>query len=139
MSVALLPRPRLTALGLGLLLLSTGCVHARARPAAPAAEEEEGLAGYYAPQFEGRQTASGALFHHEALTCAHRTLPFGTVVEVERVDDGRSVRVTVTDRGPFVHARIVDLTLRAARELGLVKQGLARVRLRVVGQASGAR
>lgn len=133
---AFLPRTVLRAMGLGLLLCA-GCAHGGHRPAPGG--EEEGLAGYYAPQFEGRKTASGALFHHEALTCAHRTLPFGTVIEVARVDDGRSVRVTVTDRGPFVRARIVDLTLRAARELGLVKQGLARVRLRVVRPASGAR
>lgn len=122
---------------MALLLALAGCAHGALRPAEGA--EEEGLAGYYAPQFEGRRTASGATFHHEALTCAHRTLPFGTVVEVTRVDDGRTVRVTVTDRGPFVRARVIDLTLRAARAIGLVKEGLCRVRLRVVQRGGRAR
>lgn len=115
---------------LAVLALS-GCVHR----APTVGYEEEGLAGDYGPGFEGKRTASGAIFHAEGMTCAHRTLPFGSVVEVERTDVPRRVRVTVTDRGPYVSGRIVDLTVRAARELGILTKGVAPVRLRVVRAA----
>ena len=122
-------RARIAAVLLAAVL--AGCVHR----APGVGYEEEGIAGYYGPGFEGRRTASGAIFHAEAMTCAHRSLPFGTVVEVERTDAPRRVRVTVTDRGPFVSGRIVDLTVRAARELGILGMGVARVRLRVIRAA----
>lgn len=111
-----------------LALALAACAHR----APGAGYEEEGLAGYYGPGFEGKRTASGAIFHAEAMTCAHRSLPFGTVIEVERTDAPGRVRVTVTDRGPYVSGRIVDLSVRAARELGILRKGLAPVRLRVV-------
>ena len=121
--------PLFRAAALALLLSAAGCATHRA-PAANS--EEEGLAGYYGPGFEGRRTASGAVFHAEGLTCAHRTLPFGTELEVQRTDADRRVRVVVTDRGPYVSGRIIDLSLGAARKLGLVQRGVAPVRLRVL-------
>ncbi|MBS2032037.1 MAG: septal ring lytic transglycosylase RlpA family protein [Deltaproteobacteria bacterium] len=108
--------------------MASGCAH---RPAT-AGYAEEGIAGYYGKDFDGRRTASGAIFHAEAKTCAHRTLPFGAIVEVTRLDNGRSVVVTVTDRGPFVSGRIIDLSLGAARQIGLVQAGLTRVRIAVL-------
>ena len=114
----------LIALGLAL----SGCAH---RPVT-AGYSEEGIAGYYGKGFDGRRTASGTTFHAEGKTCAHRTLPFGTLVLVTRLDDGRGVTVTVTDRGPFVSGRIIDLSLGAARQIGLLQAGLTRVRLEVL-------
>jgi len=122
-------RARLAAVTLAAVFV--GCVHRAPGPG----YEQEGLAGYYGPGFEGKRTASGATFHAEGMTCAHRTLPFGTVVEVERTDAPRRVRVTVTDRGPYVSRRIVDLSVRAARELGIMRMGVAPVRLRVIRSA----
>jgi len=101
----------------------------------PAAREEvqEGYATWYGGAFAGRRTASGEPFNPMQLTAAHRTLPFGTWVEVTRVDTGATVRVRITDRGPFGHAdRIIDLSRGAAERIDLVKKGVARVELRVV-------
>ncbi len=78
-----------------------------------------GEACYYAEFFEGRKTASGARFRQEGLTAAHRTLPFGTVVEVRSRATGKSVRVTINDRGPFGGSFVIDLTRAAARAIGV--------------------
>jgi rare lipoprotein A len=88
-----------------------------------------GLASFYARMHTGHRTASGAAYDPAALTCAHRTAPFGARLRVTDVESGRQVVVTVNDRGPFVRGRIVDLSLAAARELGMVKRGVARVRV----------
>ncbi|HET9951468.1 MAG TPA: septal ring lytic transglycosylase RlpA family protein [Candidatus Eisenbacteria bacterium] len=93
---------------------------------------EIGMASYYAQEFHGRETASGKTYRSDGLTAAHRTLPFGTKVRVTNLQNGRSVVVTVTDRGPYKRERIVDLSKRAAKELDIVRQGVARVRLDVV-------
>jgi rare lipoprotein A len=96
-----------------------------------------GVASYYADSLSGRPTASGEPYDPKALTAAHRTLPFGTLVEVSR-DDGRSVVVRVNDRGPFgKKKRLIDLSRRAAEELGMVKAGVVNVTVRVVGRAPG--
>ena len=78
----------------------------------------------YGASFAGRKTASGEVFDPEALTMAHRTLPFGTRVRVTNVENGRSVEVVVNDRGPFVAGRIADLSHAAARRLGMVADGV---------------
>lgn len=87
------------------------------------------MASFYGESFRGRPTASGESFDPGALTAAHRTLPFGTCLRVESAVNGRSVRVRVTDRGPYAKGRIIDLSEAAARVLDLVRQGVARVRL----------
>ena len=98
-----------------------------------AGEVQVGFATWYGARFAGRRTASGEPFDPLAMTAAHRTLPFGTWVEVTRMDTGASVRVRITDRGPFGHEdRIIDLSRAAAERLDLVKAGVARVQLRVV-------
>jgi rare lipoprotein A len=86
---------------------------------------QTGLLSYYADAFHGRPTASGEPFDKEALTAAHRTLPFQTRVRVTNLENGRSVIVRINDRGPFVAERIVDVSPAAARELGIVERGLA--------------
>lgn len=86
-----------------------------------------GIASFYGPGFHGRRTASGEIFNQNALTAAHRTLPFGTRVEVTNKDNGKSVIVTINDRGPFKRNRVIDLSKRAAEEIGMIQSGLANV------------
>ena len=88
---------------------------------------QTGKASYYAKKFTGRRTASGERLHHDSLTCAHRTYPFGTLLKVTNPANGKHVIVRVTDRGPYVKGRIIDLSVRAARELGIIAQGIAPV------------
>ena len=88
---------------------------------------QTGKASFYAKKFSGRKTASGERLHHDSLTCAHRTYPFGTQLKVTNPANGKTVIVRVTDRGPYVKGRIIDLSVRAARELGIISQGIAPV------------
>ena len=91
------------------------------------AQMERGTASYYAKSWTGRKTANGERLHHDSLTCAHKTYPFGTLLKVTNPSNGLSVIVKVTDRGPYVKGRIVDLSVRAAKELGIISQGIAPV------------
>jgi peptidoglycan lytic transglycosylase len=121
----------------GLVLLAGACAHPGARPSAggdlrpapPAQGAELGLASYYARSLQGRRTASGGRYDAHAMTCAHRWHAFGTLLRVTDVESGRSVRVRVTDRGPFAPGRVVDLSWAAARVLGILERGVARVRV----------
>ena len=88
---------------------------------------QQGKASYYAKKFSGRKTASGERLNPDSLTCAHRYYPFGTKLRVYNPANGNSVIVRVIDRGPFVHGRIIDLSWRAAKELGIIAQGVAMV------------
>lgn len=90
-----------------------------------------GIASYY---WQGQMTASGARFNPNAMTAAHRTLPFGTRVLVTNHSNGRSVTVTINDRGPFIKGRIIDLSKAAAGAIGMQGQGLARVSVSVLGR-----
>lgn len=91
-----------------------------------------GFASWYGPGFHGNQTADGERFDMNALTAAHRTLPFNSYVRVTDLATGRSVIVRINDRGPYEAHRIIDLSARAARELGITDDGTARVRIDVV-------
>ncbi|MFN8615200.1 MAG: septal ring lytic transglycosylase RlpA family protein, partial [Vampirovibrionales bacterium] len=82
--------------------------------------------------FHGRRTSSGQRFDMHRFTAAHRTLPFGTLLKVTNLRNGRSVLVTVNDRGPWGHGRIIDLSKAAAREIGLVSMGVAKVSLAIM-------
>lgn len=88
---------------------------------------QSGKASFYARKFFGRKTASGERLHPDSLTCAHRSYPFGTKLRVYNPANGRSVVVKVTDRGPFVRGRIIDLSWRAAKELDIISSGVAMV------------
>lgn len=92
----------------------------------------EGVASYYADDFNGRKTASGEPYDMNDLTAAHRTLPFGTKVKVTNLDTGRSVVVRINDRGPFKDDRVIDLSLGAAKQLGLIALGTGRVILQIL-------
>ena len=94
-----------------------------------------GIASWYGERHHGRRTANGETYDMHMLTAAHRTLPFGTVVEVTNLKTGATVEVRINDRGPHVGDRIIDLSLAAARRIGLVADGLGPVRLRVIGRA----
>ncbi|HQT76898.1 MAG: hypothetical protein B7Z80_18480 [Rhodospirillales bacterium 20-64-7] len=106
--------------------------HTRVRPTARDSSspwlQQTGVASYYGPAHQGRPTASGRRFDQQELTAAHPWLPFGTRVKVTRADTGKSVIVVITDRLPS-NTRIVDLSLAAARELGMIRRGLAEVTL----------
>ena len=91
------------------------------------AQASHGKASYYAKHFNGRRTASGERLHPDSMTCAHRNYPFGTRLKVTNVKTGKSIVVRVNDRGPFVKGRIIDLSYIAAKELGIISQGIATV------------
>jgi len=115
-----------------LLLVLASCVH---RPVpVPTGTASIGPASYYGSHLHGRLTANGTRYDERAFTCAHRTLPFGTRLRVTAVDTGASTVVVVTDRGPFVAGRIIDLSRAAARALGILEQGVARVRIEILPQ-----
>jgi rare lipoprotein A len=140
------------AIGLSAVVVCAGvsisCAHSEALPprepagetaagtaeTPPRAEVQVGYATWYGAALAGHRTASGERFDPSRMTAAHRTLPLGTWVEVTRVETGRRIRVRINDRGPFGHAeRIIDLSRAAAKELGTLRTGVARVEVRVVG------
>lgn len=95
---------------------------------------QEGKASFYADRFEGRVTASGERYTHQKATCAHLSLPFGSLVRVTNIANGSSIVVRVNDRGPFVANRIIDLSQSAAEKLGFLGQGLADVRVELLDE-----
>jgi len=94
--------------------------------------ELEGLASYYAEEFNGRLTANGETFDMNALTAAHRSFPFGTLLRITNVENGKSVVVRVNDRGPFVEGRIIDLSLGAAKAVDMIQHGTALVKIDIL-------
>lgn len=89
----------------------------------------EGNASYYAHRFHGRLTANGERFNMHELTAAHKSLPFGSMVRVTNLANGKKVLVRINDRGPYIKGRIIDLSLEAAKEIGLLKKGVTNVRI----------
>lgn len=92
-----------------------------------ASSKHIGVASYYGAELHGHRTASGARFNRHAMTAAHRTLPFGTQLRVTNLSNGKSVVVRVNDRGPFVRRRVLDVSEAAARQLGFVARGTAKI------------
>jgi rare lipoprotein A len=107
-------------------------------PAAAQADPEDegwtktGRASWYGPSFAWRPTASGQPFDPDGMTAAHRTLPLGSRVRVTNLHNGRSVLVTINDRGPYRHRREIDLSYGAARAIGMVRQGIAQVLIELI-------
>jgi rare lipoprotein A len=134
------------------MVLLSACGHKKVQVQAPQASpqaagisssipssELEGLASYYAEPYHGRKTASGEVFDtYQALTAAHRTLPFNTMVRVTNKTNGREVDVRINDRGPFIDGRVVDLSLRAAREIDMERAGIAPVKLTILNLVEAA-
>ena len=102
------------------------------KPSENVVQTETGLAAYYHASFHGRRTASGESFDHNALTAAHKTLPFGTLLRVINLTNNRRVVVRVNDRGPRQKNRVIDLTRRAARELGFLARGMTSVKIEIL-------
>jgi rare lipoprotein A len=124
---------------IGLALFASACATSRQETVTAKPERtqgpgrqpawQEGLASYYHDSLHGRLTANGQRYDREAATCAHRTYKFGTQLHVQSVETGKTVQCRVNDRGPFVKGRIVDLSRRLARDLGMLDKGVARVRI----------
>lgn len=136
---SILRQPTLTAVIVCLLfasLLYAGCASSTrftAKPGSRAAKTTmEGYASYYADEFHGRKTANGETFDMHALTAAHRTLPFNTRVRVTNTSNGKSVVVRINDRGPFKDDRIIDLSLGAAKQIGMIGPGTIWVELEIL-------
>ena len=134
------------AILVAVLTVVTGCgrrtaARVPAPPSAPAriGATETGVASWYGAPYDGRLAASGEIYDMEQLTAAHRSLPFGTWVKVADLDNGRSVNVRITDRGPFVDGRVIDLSHAAARRIDMLGTGTARVRLEVIAPPKDAR
>ncbi len=92
----------------------------------------EGEASYYGPKFHGRLTANGETYDQNGISCAHKTLPFNTILRVTLLSNGNSIDVRVNDRGPYKKGRIIDLSLGAAKRIGMVEQGTGRVRAQII-------
>lgn len=134
-------RATLVAAAIAAALLMTGC-HKKAKPRVAAAPRatiaprigatETGIASWYGYPYHGRRAANGEIYDMEKMTAAHRTLPFDTWVEVRNLSNEKAVKVRITDRGPFIDGRIVDLSKAAARAIELLGPGIAQVLLTVV-------
>jgi len=133
------------------LLVCFGCARQEVRPPGsykvygqvyrplkrvPSGYVETGIASWYGPKFHAKKTASGEIYNMYAYTAAHRILPFQTRVLVTNLENGRQVTVRINDRGPFVKNRIIDLSYQAAKAIGMLGKGTARVRLEVLGSSN---
>lgn len=112
-----------------LLALVAGCARQPRRTGGSAAVEGTGMASWYGGKFHGRLTANGERYNKEAMTAAHRRLKFGTCVRVRNLGNGREVQVRINDRGPYAKGRLIDVSEAAARKLGFIEQGVAKVQL----------
>lgn len=117
-----------------LICLASSCTFGHASTASPTTHtgKQVGIASYYSDKFHGRRTANGEHYDRNALTAVHPRLPFGTILRVTNLSNRRSVEVRVNDRNHSRNGRLIDLSRRAALELGFVRSGLAKVQLEVV-------
>jgi rare lipoprotein A len=129
-------RRRIALLGL-LVVLVYGCASTSAPEPIP--DILRGVASWYGEEFAGRTTANGEIFDPSLLTAAHRTLPFGTVLDIVNPKTSQSVRVRVNDRGPYIGNRVIDLSYAAAQRIGLIEPGIGEVEIKVVRIGSGDR
>jgi len=119
--------------------IAYGCATTTQAPSLPAPEAMHGEASWYGQEFAGRTTANGEIFDPLLMTAAHRSLPFGTIVDVKNPATGQTVRVRINDRGPYVGNRLIDLTYAAAQQIGLVEPGHGEVDLTIVKVGRGDR
>ncbi len=122
-------------IGAGIGLLAGGCSWVpKGEPQFDVGIKDRGIASWYGGQFHGKQAANGRIYDMEGLTAAHRTMPLGSIIRVLNLENGRYVFVQVTDRGPYVNGRILDLSHAAAVRLGMERGGLAHVQIEIVGE-----
>jgi rare lipoprotein A len=121
-------------------IASTGCAARGTRSSYVSAQHHnapsDGQASYYADRYHGRTTASGETFDVDALTAAHKSLAFGTVVRVTNLNNGKSVTVRINDRGPYVDGRVIDLSPAAARKIDMIHDGVVPVKLHVLREGT---
>jgi rare lipoprotein A len=122
-----------------VVVLAYGCATSAPAPAPAVPATLHGVASWYGEEFAGRTTANGEIFDPRSLTAAHRTLPFGTVLDIVNPKTAQSVRVRVNDRGPYIGNRIIDLSYAAAQQIGLIEPGIGEVDIKVVRIGSGER
>jgi rare lipoprotein A len=121
-----------------LVVLAYGC--ATTQPPEPKPSETlQGIASWYGEEFAGRTTANGEIFDPSLLTAAHRTFPFGTILDIKNEKTSQTVRVRVNDRGPYIGNRMIDLSYAAAQQIGLIEPGIGTVVVTVVKVGSGER
>lgn len=130
-------KPRILILA-ALAVIIYGCA-STAPPPPPQAEQLRGVASWYGEEFAGRTTANGEIFDPLLLTAAHRTLPFGTVLDIFNPKTSQSVRVRVNDRGPYIGNRLIDLSYAAAQQIGLIEPGIGEVEIKIVHLGNGER
>ena len=128
-------RPRANALFVSFLLL-TGLFDAL--PAEGPGASESGIASWYGYPYHGRHAANGEIYDMEQMTAAHKTLPFNTWVEVRNTRNQKTVRVRITDRGPFIDGRVIDLSRAAARSIDMLEAGITPVEVAIVERAASA-
>ena len=126
-------------LALFVVLIATACKTAAPAPASPKSvpDVSHGIASWYGEEFAGRTTANGEIFDPLQFTAAHRTLPFGTVVDVTNPKTNQTVRVRINDRGPYIGGREIDLSYAAAQQIGLIDPGSGDVNIKVVHVGAG--
>lgn len=112
-----------------LLVIITSACHRKSMPSAVSGTET-GLASFYSETYNGKKTANGEIYNSSELTAAHKKLPFGTKVKVTNLSNGKTVKVRVNDRGPFVAGRIIDLTRKAAKKIDMINDGVVKVKIR---------
>ena len=134
-----------------LALLTPACALVPEKPGAPAIAKPDltkkappekvqlGNASWYGAKFEGKQTASGSAYDAAEITAAHRSLPMGSRVRVTNLANEKSVEVEINDRGPYIAGRIIDLSRAAARAIGMLEDGLTRVRIELLALPAGAK
>jgi len=116
-------------LGILLLVIIISACHRKSMPSAVSGTET-GLASFYSEMYNGKKTANGEIYNSSELTAAHKKLPFGTRVKVTNLSNGKTVKVRVNDRGPFVAGRIIDLTRKAAKKIDMINDGVVKVKIK---------
>lgn len=116
---------------LTLLILASSC-HRKSIPGSSreVSGTETGLASYYSESYNGKKTANGEFYYSSELTAAHKKLPFNTKVKVTNLSNGKTVKVRINDRGPYVEGRIIDLTRAAAKKIDMLTDGVVKVKIR---------
>lgn len=122
-----------------LVVLAYGCTTTAPSAPPPQTDTMNGVASWYGEEFAGRTTANGEIFDPTLLTAAHRTLPFGTVLDITNPKTQQTVRVRVNDRGPYIGNRVIDLSYAAAQQIGLIEPGIGQVDIKIVRVGSGER
>ncbi len=105
--------------------------------APPGPHEVKGIASWYGGKFHGRLTANGERYNKNGISAAHKTLPFGTVVRVKNLRNGKTVDVRINDRGPFIKGRIIDLSKGAAKKINMINDGIVPVELTILKMGNG--